>query len=67
MALTMDAFGVMRRGFIELQNDNPFIHQQVIYNNNFYNNGSRGIQCDSNPVTPWRYGITIANYFKKVI
>lgn len=55
----------MRQGLMALQNKNPLIHQQVIYNDNFYNNGTRGIQCDSEPPQSWEYGATIAQYLKQ--
>lgn len=66
MALTIDAFNVIRRGLVALQNTNPLIHQQVMYNKNFYNNGTKGIQCDRQPPMPWEYGGTIADKYKQV-
>ena len=65
-ALTIDSFLMMRRGFSDLRYRYPELDDQIVYENNFNRDGSRGIDCKAEPITPWVYGKTVADTLKNV-
>ena len=67
MALTIDAYHVMKRGFVMLQDYISLIHTQVAYDKDFSSNWTQGgISCDADKPMPWQFGATVSEYFKKV-
>ena len=57
---------MMRRGFSDLRYRYPELDDQIVYENNFNRDGSRGIDCKAEPITPWVYGKTVADTLKNV-
>jgi len=55
-ALAVDAATTLRLALSSMAALQPDIFRHVTRNGRRYNNGSRQIDCDADPVLPWRHG-----------
>ncbi len=65
-ALAVDSVRLIDKTLSKLVVRNPDIVRNTLRNGKFYNNNSEGIDCDSDPVVPWRYGHEIMKVLKQV-
>ena len=65
-ALAVDSVRLMGKAMQLLQTQVPDIFENTIHHGKFWNNGSEGINCDSEPVAPWQYGGEIMRMLKNV-
>ena len=65
-ALAVDSVRLMGKAMQLLQTQVPDIFENTIHYGKFWNNGSEGINCDSEPVAPWQYGGEIMRMLKNV-
>ena len=65
-ALAVDAVTLITRTLRQLQEMKPTMFASTLRHGTFYNNGTEGISCDSEPVIPWTFGREIHDTMKKV-
>ena len=65
-AMAIDSVRLISNALQQLQNQEPAIFQNTIHDGKFWNNGSKGINCDAEPVVPWLYGEAIVRMLKNV-
>lgn len=56
----------MKNAFADLRSKYPSLDQQIRHDNNFNSDGSRGIACEAEPITPWEYGNVVSDFLKNV-
>jgi len=57
---------VLYRGVARLHAVNPSAFKHTLRNGKFFNNGSEGIDCDSEPVDVWRHGSELIKAMREV-
>jgi len=62
MALMMDAVDVIVHGLVSLLESNPDVFRRTFRRGQVFNNETRGIQCDRDPLVPWVHGRTILTH-----
>ena len=65
-ALAVDAATTLRRALSQMADRHPEIFRHVKRNGRRYNNGSRHIDCDADPVTPWTHGYDVMKAIRQV-
>lgn len=65
-ALTMDAVSVIVRGLNNMLQIDPDVFRNTFRRGQVYNNGTRGINCKSDPPIPWKHGPGIMKSFRRV-
>ncbi|XP_064638680.1 glutamate receptor-like isoform X2 [Lineus longissimus] len=65
-ALTYDAVHVIGGALDDMRNENREVFRYTFRHKQVYNNDSRGIQCSSDPVVPWKHGDGITNAMQRV-
>ncbi|XP_064636089.1 glutamate receptor-like isoform X2 [Lineus longissimus] len=65
-ALTYDAVHVIGGALDDMRGENREVFRYTFRHKQVYNNGSRGIQCSSDPVVPWKHGEGITNALQRV-
>ncbi len=62
----MDAVTVIVQGLNNMLLIDPDVFRNTFRRGQVYNNGTRGIQCKSDPPIPWKHGPAIMKSFRKV-
>lgn len=65
-ALAVDAATTLRVALSNMAAQHPDIFRHVTRNVHRYDNGSRQIDCDADPVMPWRHGHDIITAVRQV-
>jgi len=65
-ALAVDAATTLRVALSNMASRHPDVFRHVTRNGYRYSNGSRPIDCDADPVTPWRYGHDVTKAIRQV-
>ena len=65
-ALAVDSVKLITIALNQLWNTNRKMFREVIRGGKFYNNNTEGIDCDSEPVQPWKYGQEIMKIMRNV-
>jgi len=66
VALMMDAVDVIVHGLRSLLMYNPDVFRRTFRRGQVFNNETRGIQCDRDPLVPWVHGRTILAHLLSV-
>ena len=66
-ALAVDSVRLMVEALGPLLSRKPTILATTMRHNTFTNNGTDGIQCESDPIVPWVYGPQIHEAIRNVI
>jgi len=66
MALMMDAVDIIVHGLRSLLMRNPDVFKRTFRRGQVFNNETRGIQCDRDPLVPWVHGRTILTHLLNV-
>ena len=65
--MAVDAVSVITKALRAVQNRHPTIFASTLRHGSFINNGTEGINCDSDPIIPWAYGPEVLRAIKEVI
>jgi len=66
MALMMDAVDIIVHGLRSLLIHNPDVFRRTFRRGQVFNNETRGIQCNRDPLVPWVHGHTILSHLLSV-
>ena len=62
----MDAVDIIVHGLRSLLMRNPDVFRRTFRRGQVFNNETRGIQCDRDPLVPWVHGRTILSHLHNV-
>ena len=66
-ALAVDAVSLVSRALSKMMQRNPDVFRNTLKNGKVYNNGTtEGIDCDAEPVVPWKHGYDIMKTMREV-
>jgi len=65
-ALAVDAANTLRVALSNMAAQHPDVFRHVVRNGHRYNNGSRQIDCDADPVMPCRHGHDVMKAIRQV-
>ena len=60
----MDAVSVIVKGINNMLKKDPDVFRNTFRRGQVYNNGTRGINCKSDPAIPWKHGPAIMRNFR---
>ena len=66
-ALAVDSVRLVSKALSKMLTRDPHIFTNTLRHGKFYNNGTEGIDCDSEPVIPWRHGYAIMKAMREVL
>ena len=65
-ALAVDAVTVIGKALSKMITRDPDIFKLTFRNGKIYNNNTEGIDCDAEPVIPWKHGYDIMKTMREV-
>lgn len=65
-ALAVDSVRLISKALTKMLTREPRVFQSTLRHGKFYNNGTEGIDCDSEPVIPWQHGYEIMKTMREV-
>ena len=65
-ALAVDSVRLIAKALSQMVARDSRIFSSTLRHGKFFNNGTEGIDCDSEPVVPWRHGYDIMKTMREV-